>query len=237
MRGQDHVVQAPQRGLELVALRLGLDREDVDRRAGDVAALDAPAQRHVVDDHAARGVDEDRPRPHQRELLRAEQAGVARPPVHVQRHHVGLGQQRLERRHPAGVAVRQPVGGVEEDHPQAERLGDVGQLGADVAVADDAEGAAADLVAAGATCPTRPRASRAVFSGSRRASTMISAMIISATLRVLENGALNTGTPRSAAAARSTWLVPMQKQPTASRSGAPSSTRGVIVVFDRMPST
>ena len=52
------------------------------------------------------------------------------------------------RRHPAGVAVREPVGGVEEDHPQPQRLGDVGQLGADVAVADDAERAAADLVAA-----------------------------------------------------------------------------------------
>ena len=43
---------------------------------------------------------------------------------------------------------------------------------------------------------------------------MISASTSSATLRVLENGALNTGMPRSSAAARSTWLVPMQKQPT-----------------------
>ena len=47
---------------------------------------------------------------------------------------------------------------------------------------------------------------------------MISAITSSTTLRVLENGALKTATPRSAAAARSTWLVPMQKQPTASRS-------------------
>ena len=57
-------------------------------------------------------------------------------------------EQLVERADPAGVAVGEPVGGVEEDHPQAERLGDVGQLGADVAVADDAERAAADLVAA-----------------------------------------------------------------------------------------
>ena len=38
-------------------------------------------------------------------------------------------------------------------------------------------------------------------------------MTSSATLRVLLNGALNTGTPRWLAASRSTWLVPMQKQP------------------------
>ena len=47
---------------------------------------------------------------------------------------------------------------------------------------------------------------------------MISPITSSTTLRVLEYGALNTATPRSAAAARSTWLVPMQKQPIASRS-------------------
>jgi hypothetical protein len=32
---------------------------------------------------------------------------------------------------------------------------------------------------------------------------------------VFEYGALNTGTPLSIAASRSTWLVPMQKRPTA----------------------
>ena len=76
----------------------------------------------------------------------------------------------------------------------------------------------------------------AVFSGSRRASAMISPITSSTTLRVLEYGALKTATPRSAAAARSTWLVPMQKQPIASRSSAASRTRGVIVVLERMPS-
>ena len=65
---------------------------------------------------------------------------------------------------------------------------------------------------------------------------MISAITSSTTLRVLENGALNTAVPRSAAAARSIWLVPMQKAPTASRSGAASSTAPVTLVLDRMPS-
>ncbi|CCH79715.1 hypothetical protein BN12_540013 [Nostocoides japonicum T1-X7] len=74
-----------------------------------------------------------------------------------------------------------------------------------------------------------------VLSGSRRARATISPMTSSTTLRVLENGALKTATPRDVASARSTWLVPMQKQPTARRSRAASRRRGVIVVFDRMP--
>src|ERR1700759_1812825 len=76
----------------------------------------------------------------------------------------------------------------------------------------------------------------AVFSGSRRAMAMISASASSTTLRVLENGALNTATPRLLAAVRSIWLVPIQKAPTASRPGAASRTRSVTCVPDRMPS-
>src|SRR3990167_7600381 len=62
-----------------------------------------------------------------------------------------------------------------------------------------------------------PRCATAFFSGMPRISRMASASTSSATERVLENGALNTAMPRSRAAARSTWLVPMQKQPTAAR--------------------
>jgi hypothetical protein len=66
---------------------------------------------------------------------------------------------------------------------------------------------------------------------------MISAITISTTLRVLEYGALNTATPEAAAAARSIWLVPMQKAPTAARPGRRRRTSAVTWVFDRMPST
>src|SRR5882757_505158 len=82
-----------------------------------------------------------------------------------------------------------------------------------------------------------PSCMRWVFSGSRRASAMISPSTSSTTLRVLENGALNTAIPRSAASTRSTWLVPMQKHPTARRSLPASSTRDVILVLDRIPSS
>ncbi len=74
------------------------------------------------------------------------------------------------------------------------------------------------------------------FSGSRRAIAMISASASSTTLRVLENGALNTATPRLLAAARSIWLTPMQNAPIATRPGAASRTRSVICVPDLMPS-
>ncbi len=76
-----------------------------------------------------------------------------------------------------------------------------------------------------------------VFSGNRRASAMISPITSSTTLRVLEYGALKAAMPRWAAASRSSWLVPMQNAPTASRSGALPSTFSVTLVFDRTPSS
>jgi len=75
------------------------------------------------------------------------------------------------------------------------------------------------------------------LSVSRRVSAMISARTSSTTLRVLENGALKTAIPRCDAAVRSIWLTPMQNAPMASRLGAASSTRAVMCVPDRMPST
>ena len=57
----------------------------------------------------------------------------------------------------------------------------------------------------------------------------------SATERVLENGALNTGIPRIFAALRSTWLVPIQKQPIAISLGAASIISAVNWVRERKP--
>ena len=74
------------------------------------------------------------------------------------------------------------------------------------------------------------------FSVSRRVMAMISARASSTTLRVFENGALNTATPRVLAAARSIWLVPMQNAPIATRSVSSVSTFSVTWVLDRIPS-
>ena len=96
----------------------------------------------------AGGVDEDRTGLHQGELVVAEEAGVAGSTVDVEADDVGLPEQLLQRSEPPGVAVRQPVRGVVEDDVEPDGLGDVGQLGADVAVPDDPEGLTPSLVAA-----------------------------------------------------------------------------------------
>ena len=113
-----------------------------------MAAEQVVAQGVVVDDHAAAEVQEQAAGTHLRELGPAEQTGVAGPSVDVQRHGLRLGQQLVEAVTPSGVAQRELVGDVVEQHPHAERLGDDGQLAADVAVPDDAEAAAAHLVRA-----------------------------------------------------------------------------------------
>ncbi|MNT75014.1 hypothetical protein D3C72_2138740 [compost metagenome] len=66
---------------------------------------------------------------------------------------------------------------------------------------------------------------------------MASPSTSSATERVFEKGALNTGTPRCMAVSRSTWLVPMQKQPTTRRSGLPDSRLASRWVRERIPAT
>ncbi len=69
----------------------------------------------------------------------------------------------------------------------------------------------------------------------RRSSMTISPITSSATLRVLEYGALNTGMPRARAAARSTWLVPTLKQPTTHQPVGGANTAAVSWVRERMP--
>ena len=66
-------------------------------------------------------------------------------------------------------------------------------------------------------------------------SNKISPNTSSATERVFENGALNTGIPRAFAAFKSTWLVPIQKHPTAINLGAASIISAVKWVRERKP--
>lgn len=66
---------------------------------------------------------------------------------------------------------------------------------------------------------------------------MISAMTSSATERELEKGELKTVAPALVAYGRSTWEVPMQKQPTAMRFLACLRTLAVNLVFERIPMT
>ena len=78
----------------------------------------------------------------------------------------------------------------------------------------------------------------AFLSVSRRVSAMISAIASSTTLRVLENGALKTATPRSEAAAQVDLVgADAERADREQVRGAPSSTAAVTSVFDRMPSS
>ena len=80
-------------------------------------------------------------------------------------------------------------------------------------VTDDAQSLAPDLPVALETLFHTPLCISIERSHSCRESPTISAMTSSATERELEKGELNTGIPAFAAVSRSTWLVPMQKQP------------------------
>jgi hypothetical protein len=72
----------------------------------------------------------------------------------VQGDGLGALEQLVERVALDRVAEGEAVGDVVEQHPHAERLREHGQLGADVAVADEAQRATADLVRAdGALVP------------------------------------------------------------------------------------
>ncbi len=80
-------------------------------------------------------------------------------------------------------------------------------------------------------CTSRTR------SPSWRDSITISESTSSATLRVFENGALKTHTPRFIAGVSAIWFVPMQYAPTAISCLPASSTRSVTRVLLRMPSS
>ena len=75
--------------------------EHVERRAAQLAPHERARERLLVDDRAARGVDEDRGRAHPAQLGRADQQPRAREQRGVQRHDVGGGEQlRPARRAP-----------------------------------------------------------------------------------------------------------------------------------------
>ncbi len=132
---------------EFVGVAGRLLREDVDRGAEQVAGFQGAGQGVDVDDAAARGVDQIAALLHRLELIGADHVAGLRGVGHVQADHVGQRQQFVQRPAGLGIAERQLLLHVEEAHAHAERFGDDGKLGADMAVADDAEHLAPDLVA------------------------------------------------------------------------------------------
>ncbi len=123
-----------------VGARLG--GEDVEPGGGDATLLERGVQSGLVDDAAAGGVDEHQRRLDLVQLLGADQAGGLGRLRQVDRHEVGLGEQRVEVDESdahlggaAGLHVR-----VVGDHLHAEGAEPLRDEDADPTEADDADG-------------------------------------------------------------------------------------------------
>jgi hypothetical protein len=129
------------------SVALGLDREDVDRRAGEVPDSQRRGERVEVDDRAARGVDQQAPC-FMRASSGADHVPGGRRLGHVQRDDVGAASSASSE--PSWRALPSGSFGLDVvvEHHRMPRLGEHADLRADVAVADDAEHLAARLVAA-----------------------------------------------------------------------------------------
>ena len=237
VRGEDDVVEALQRAHELLGVGRGLDRKHVDGRAGELLGAQRRRQGLEIDHGAARVVDEERARLH---------AGDLAP----------------RRSCPAWPASRARAGSPRRPAPADRRACRWARRCRGAACRCGRSRARAcpwprPAPRAGCRCcrsrrcrascraprwsPTAllsqpPACAAADLGKMRRISMTISAMVSSATERVLENGALKTGMPMVRQAARSTWLVPTEKQPTATSALTPSTTSAVSWVRERMPS-
>ena len=146
MGRQDHVVFVGEGSDEAVPAFLGLGREHVHRGSGKVSGIKMPLQCIQIGDESTGEIDEDGILLHVGELVLAEEPHIGLPPVDVQRHGVGLLQQRVEGGHPLCVAHGELLLEIVEHDMHAHGLGQHGQLRADVPVADDPEGFAANLM-------------------------------------------------------------------------------------------
>ena len=114
-----------------------------------MAAPERVTQGIHIHDLAAREVEQVAARAHAGELRGANHGEGAGRFRHVERHEIRVLEHPVEVGHRTGQAERQFPDDVVEQHPHAEGLGEQPHLLADVAVADEAHGAAAHLVRAG----------------------------------------------------------------------------------------
>mmetsp|Transcript_2767 Transcript_2767/g.7745 ORF Transcript_2767/g.7745 Transcript_2767/m.7745 type:complete len:439 (-) Transcript_2767:31-1347(-) len=149
VRGHQHVGAPPQLRLEeVLAVLARLLREDIHVAAAQVAGLQGRRKRRDRDDLAAAGVQQEGALPHLADLLLADQVDRGGEVRHVQGDEIRSGEELLHGGHLRRVAHGQLGDDVVVDHLHAHGLRAHRQLRADVAVADEAEGLAADLEAA-----------------------------------------------------------------------------------------
>ena len=143
MRRDDDVVAAEER---MVGERLG--GEDVERRAAQLAGLEAGRQGVEVDQLAAGAVDQPRPVLHRGDRPGVDQVDGVRRLRHVQGDDVGAAEQVLELLGALDPQFAEALGGdelVEGDDLHLEGLGALGDELADAAEADHAERLAVEL--------------------------------------------------------------------------------------------
>ena len=142
VRCDDDLVEPEQRPV------VGLAREDVERRAGELAGRDRLRERLLVDERAARSVHEPGAVPHVRDRLAVDQAVRLVGERRMERDDVGRGEQLLDRLRLLDAEVAEAVGPDErvvrdDRHPEPERA--ACDLLADPPEADDAERLPGDL--------------------------------------------------------------------------------------------
>src|SRR3954454_23398167 len=92
--------------------RQRFDVERVEPRAGELAAAESRHQRGLIDNWAARGVDQERGRLHQREVLSADEAARALAELEMDREEIRLPEQILLRDERGAAGPRLFVGEV-----------------------------------------------------------------------------------------------------------------------------
>ncbi len=119
----------------------GLGGEDVEACTGDLSRDEGGVQRLLVDQAAARDVDDERGRLHGLELLGTDHAGGLRRLRHVDREEVGLGDELIEREelHAELLGARRGDVGVVGDDTHVESGKARGDERTDATEADDAD--------------------------------------------------------------------------------------------------
>ena len=144
-------------------------------------------------------------------------------------------KQLMQARDRLGIAVAKLVGVVVEDDLHAERFGEIGQLRADIAVADDAERLAPHLVAVvGGLVPAALMGGIGTRDDPAQQDDDLADHQFRHAARVGKRRVEHRN-PARRAASTSTWLVPTLKHPIAISRSAASRTSGVICVRERMP--
>ena len=156
---QRHVLQRRQ-GMVPVDRLVG---EDIETRCPNRAALQRLDQGRLVDDRAARGVDQHRAPPHEGEAARVDDAPGLVVEAEVERHHMGVCEQRIEGLGRRAGEIGRHAAPVPGNDVHADSRAETHHLAADAAGADHAERLAGELHAveraprAGAQRAVHPR--------------------------------------------------------------------------------